>query len=278
MKHSAVPTTKRHRFLADFSVSERIAANSTASLRLDMKCVVYAAKSTEDAHGSIPTQLEDCRKMAEREGWEVIGEFSDEAASAWSGDRGPQLAAAMEAAAGAAPAVLVVQHSDRLARGDGRSARHLGEIYFWALRSEVELRSVQDDSTFTNPLLTFAMGERNFEDSKRKSLAVKSGMDRRAARGLHEQGGPRPYGYRYEDGEMQVVKAEAVVVKRVFSEYVAGASQSAIARGLQADGILTMRGGNVAPVDHRQHRHQPGLRRAHPPQRRDSAGCARRDS
>ena len=38
-----------------------------------MKAVIYAAKSTEDKHGSIPTQLEDARKVAGREGWEVIG-------------------------------------------------------------------------------------------------------------------------------------------------------------------------------------------------------------
>src|SRR4051794_7907755 len=41
--------------------------------------VVYAAKSTEDRHGSIPTQINDCRQMAARHGWEIVGEFSDEA-------------------------------------------------------------------------------------------------------------------------------------------------------------------------------------------------------
>ena len=41
------------------------------------------------------------------------------------------------------------------------------------------LRSVQDDSTFQNPVLAVVMGERNMEDSRRKSLAVKAGMERR---------------------------------------------------------------------------------------------------
>ena len=134
--------------------------------------------------------------MAARERWEVAGEYADEAVSAWTGDRGPQLAAAMGHAELLAPCVLVVQHSDRLARGDGRTARHLGEIYFWAIKAGVELRSVQDDSTFTNPLLTFAMGERNAEDSRRKSLAVKAGMRRRA-----ETGCGRPVAGRVGDSE-----------------------------------------------------------------------------
>ena len=96
--------------------------------------------------------------------------------------------------------VILVQHSDRLARGDGRDARHLGEIYFWALKAGVELRSVQDDSTFTNPLLAFAMGERNAEDSRRKSLAVKAGMKRRREAGKHH-GGPPAYGTTYWNGD-----------------------------------------------------------------------------
>src|SRR3954452_17181460 len=86
--------------------------------------VLYAAKSTEDKHGSIPTQLQDAREMAEREGWEVVGTFSDEGFSAYSGNRGPdleraKLAAQETAKDHATTCMLVVQHTDRLARGAG---------------------------------------------------------------------------------------------------------------------------------------------------------------
>jgi hypothetical protein len=53
--------------------------------------VLYGAKSSEDVRGSIPTQLEDCRALAEREGWEILNHFQDEAFSAYSGNRGPGL-------------------------------------------------------------------------------------------------------------------------------------------------------------------------------------------
>jgi site-specific DNA recombinase len=190
--------------------------------------IIYAAKSTEDKHGSIPDQLADCRAMADREDWDVLAEYHDEGFSAYKGNRGPGLASARERAArGDAPAVLLVQHSDRLARGAGDApgaAEHLAEIMFWARRHNVQLRSVQDDSTFTNPLLAFAMGERNYEDSRRKSEAVKGGMRRRAQRGQHN-GGPRPYGYRWEGpkGEQRLVphEPEAAIVRRIFAEYVA---------------------------------------------------------
>ena len=49
----------------------------------------------------------------------------------------------------------------------------------------IELRSVTDDETFTNPLLAFVMGERNTADSKRKSESVRGGQLRRVRdRGL----------------------------------------------------------------------------------------------
>src|SRR4051794_26215240 len=114
-----------------------------------LPAVIYAAKSTQDARGSIPTQLADCCEMAEREGWQVLDEFQDEAASAYSGNRGPGLEDAINAAVRAAAehgtCVLVAQHSDRFARGDGRKARHLGGLFFDMRAAGVELRSVQDD-------------------------------------------------------------------------------------------------------------------------------------
>jgi site-specific DNA recombinase len=204
--------------------------------------IAYAAKSTLDAKGSIATQLEDCRRMAEREGWRVVAEYTDEAASAFSGDRGPGLAAAMADAERTGGAIIVVQHSDRLARGDGVQARHLGEIYFWSAKAGVSIRSVQDDSTFTNPLLAFAMGERAHEDSRRKGLAVKAGMERRARRGLTS--GQRIYGYRLrENGEgLDIDPFEAGIVRRVFREFIAGRGVTHIARSLNEDGVRTSKG------------------------------------
>src|SRR5690349_10020515 len=103
--------------------------------------VIYGAKSTEDTHGSIPTQLADARELAEREGYEVVAEYNDEAASAYSGNRGDGLAAAMAKCealvAERGEAVLIVQHSDRLARGDGRKSKHLVEYALWAIKADV---------------------------------------------------------------------------------------------------------------------------------------------
>jgi hypothetical protein len=68
-------------------------------------------------------------------------------------------------------------------------------------------------------------------------------MRRRAERGK-PNGGPRPYGYRYENGGFVVVEAEAVIVRRIFRGFLAGRSLTAIARDLHREGLPTVRGGS----------------------------------
>ncbi len=151
-------------------------------------CVLYAAKSTEDRRGSIPDQLNDCRRApgdsADRL---IVAEYSDEAFSAYSGDRGPGLVDAMrhveELAREHGTAELWAQHSDRLARGDGRIARHAVEVALWALKRNIRVRTIQDPDTFRDLLYAVVTGQRNHEDSRRKGLALAAGRRRAVERG-----------------------------------------------------------------------------------------------
>jgi hypothetical protein len=161
--------------------------------------VIYAAKSTEDLRGSLPDQLQECRAAIERAGArDVHAEYADEAVSAYTQDRGPELADAMQHVEDLAQefgtAELWAQHSDRLARGDGKSARHVVEIGLWALKRDIAVRTVQDPDTFRDLLYAVVTGQRNHEDSRRKSLAVAAGHRRAVERGGHI--GPKPDGYR----------------------------------------------------------------------------------
>jgi site-specific DNA recombinase len=216
-----------------------------------VNAILYGAKSTSDPRGSIPGQLADCRTVAQGEGRQVVGEYSDEAASAFTGNRGSGLTAAKDAAI-AAGAELRVQHSDRLARGDGITADHLAEVWFALRRAGVRIRSVQDDHNLEDALRVVLIGERNNEDSKRKAEAVKDGLRRRAAERGKLVGGPRPYGYRWVpeliDGRkvshLEQVPAEAAVAKNdIFLATVNGMSQLAITRSLNERAVPTVRGG-----------------------------------
>jgi len=211
--------------------------------------ILYAAKSTKDERGSNKTQLADGRAFAECNGLTVEGEYADEDASAYHGNRGPELEAALDHAERIG-ACIVVQHSDRLARGDGVHARHLVQLVLDAKARGVRLRSKEDDSSLENVVMAAVMGERNTEDSRRKGAAVRAGMERKRQRG--EYIGHRPYGYRWERNadDIRVIvpdPAEAAIIRRIFAEYLAGRSQKAISRDLSRDKVPSHRGGQWHP-------------------------------
>jgi site-specific DNA recombinase len=222
--------------------------------------VHYAAKSTQDRHLSIPTQLDDCREKSAAEGWTCasVDEFHDEGFSAYSGNRGNGLAQAkaraVELAREHGRCMLVAQAADRFARGSGDApgaADALVEIWHQLRRQGVELRSAEDDFDLRDSASVANLGHRAHMDSRRKSNSIKKGHARRRAKGMHN-GGPRKLGYAYarhadastvKDAPLRVVPAEAEVVRRIFRDYVAGHSQRAIARTLTAEKIQTARGG-----------------------------------
>jgi DNA invertase Pin-like site-specific DNA recombinase len=211
--------------------------------------IIYAAKSTDDVHGSIPTQITDCEGMATREGWMIANAYSDEAASAYHGNRGDGLVRAQEhaelLAAEHGEAMLVVQHSDRLARGDGIAAQHLVEVLLWARKAGVRIRSVQDDSTGENLLMAAMMGERNYEDSKRKAAATAAGKRRAAERG--ESTGTVPDGYMVERTAHSATIVRRVVMsperqevyRLLWDMAIDGATVNSIVRELAARGYRT---------------------------------------
>jgi DNA invertase Pin-like site-specific DNA recombinase len=212
-------------------------------------CVIYAAKSTEDKHASIPEQITDCQAMAAEQGWEVVGVFSDEGFSAYSGNRGPDLLAAQDLAARVAAergviAMLCAQAHDRFARGAGDrpgAPQSLGELWHANRRRNVHLRTVEDDEEMRDEASVAMIGRRAYIDSQRKSKAVSKGMARRAARGQHN--GRGSLGFANVGGTFEQIPHEVALVERVVAEYLAGRSQQRIAKALNACDAKTKLGG-----------------------------------
>jgi DNA invertase Pin-like site-specific DNA recombinase len=212
---------------------------------------VYAAKSTEDRRGSIPDQLVDCRAAVEREaGRTVVAEYTDEAFSAFRRNRGPGLADAQRhvevLAQAQGTAELWAQHSDRLARGDGRSARHAVELALWALKRDIRVRTGQDPDTFRDLLYAVVTGQRNFEDSRRKGLAIASGRRRAAERGSYLGFKPDGYKRQVEINDDGLVTKTLVtdsdrrpVIEMIFRLALRGKRSPAIARALNRAGWRT---------------------------------------
>jgi Resolvase, N terminal domain/Recombinase/Homing endonuclease associated repeat/Recombinase zinc beta ribbon domain len=214
-------------------------------------CVIYAAKSTEDKRGSIPDQLRDCRAVIERDhDRRIVGEYTDESFSAFTGNRGPGLVDAMklveDLARKGTEAELWAQHSDRLARGDGKSARHAVEIALWALKREVRVRTIQDPETFRDLLYAVVTGQRNHEDSRRRGLAIAAGRRRAAIRGDYRGNKPDGYQLAVELDSSGIVKKRVVMdperkpaFEMIFRMALRGRSNGDIARALNKTGWQT---------------------------------------
>jgi hypothetical protein len=214
-------------------------------------CVIYAAKSSADQRGSIPEQLRECREAIEADPRRhLIASYNDEAVSAFRRSRGPELAGAMEHAEALASehgeAELWALHSDRLARGDGRSARHAVEIALWALKRDVKVRTLQDPDTFRDLLYAVVTGQRNHEDSRRKGLASAAGRRRAAERGQYT--GAKPDGYRRAitisqsgaiEKRLEIDPERRAVVELIFAMALRRRGTGEIARALAQKGFLT---------------------------------------
>ena len=189
-----------------------------------------------------------------------MGRFSDEGFSAYSGNRGPGLEAAKAAAVDAAmahgSAVLVAQHSDRVARGAGDApdaSDHLVEVVSGLTRHKIVLRTVQDDyyrDPKTAHLMAAVMGQRNTEDSRRKSEAVTSGLKRRkesgqpvghSLRATRSTRGSATTGCRSRPGVVDQERMDSIVI-RAMERVEAGFTFGDVARRLNAEGLSTRRG------------------------------------
>lgn len=91
-------------------------------------------------------------------------------------------------------------------------------------------------------LLTI-MASLSQKESQSLSQNVKLGLQYRYQQGLMQVNHKRFLGYtKDEEGRLIIEQEEAEVVKRIYQEYLEGASLAQIGKSLEADGILTAAG------------------------------------
>ena len=220
------------------------------------RAVIYARYSSElQSERSIKDQVALCRQKAERENWKVTETFTDYALSGASLAR-PGLQALIEKARGGGFDLLLTESLDRLSRDQEDIAGLYKRLSAW----QVQIVTLSE-----GPINELHVGLKGTMNALfLKDLAAKSlrGQIGKAREGL--AAGGIPYGYEVvrkigEDGELvrghrRIVAEHADVVRRIFTEFAAGRSSRAIAKGLNADGIPSPRGGQWNPSTIQGHR------------------------
>jgi DNA invertase Pin-like site-specific DNA recombinase len=191
---------------------------------------------------SLRTQETDCRALAKRKGWTVVKVFKDPGRSAWKDNRDRPAFADMLAALEAGQITSIIAwKQDRL----GRRVTEVAALLDSCRRLGAEIATVVDglDTTTAAGRMAAQVIAASAEmESANTSARVARAMQARAERG-DAHGGPRPYGYRRDNGTLVVDQEEAAVVREAVRRVIAGESIGALLRDFGDRSITTSRGG-----------------------------------
>lgn len=207
-----------------------------------MRTAAYARYSSDaQREASLEDQLRNCRAYCERMGWPDPVAYTDAAISGARSDR-PGYRALLNDAGRFD--VILVDDLSRLSRDSIESAKAVKRLTFAGVR----LIGVSDGvdtgrkSHKADVGLRGLMSELYLDDLAEKTHR---GLKGRALAGA--SAGGLPYGYTAPSiGARAIHDGQAAIVRRIFAEYLAGATPRAIAAGLNRDGIPSPRGGTWA--------------------------------
>lgn len=212
-----------------------------------MRAGIYARISSDrDGDGlGVARQIEDCERLAQRKGWQVVGPYVDDDVSAWSGKKRPQYAQILEDLEAGAINGLLVYDLDRLHRQPSELES------FIALCQRLQLTNVtsvsgdidltRSDGQFQARILA-AVAKKESDD---KSRRIRRKHEELAERGKVSGGGSRPYGY--EADKVTLRPAEAAIVEECARRFLAGEAIRAIADDLNARGVVSASGAAWSP-------------------------------
>jgi site-specific DNA recombinase len=206
---------------------------------------IYARVSTEDQGKgfSIPTQIEACQKLADREGYTVPENhiLIDEGLSGTTMDR-PALRTLRDLVNTKAIAAVVVHDPDRLSRNLGHQLLLAEEFERAAVKLLIVSHPMEQGP---EGWLFFQMRGALAEYERAKILErLKRGLIGRVKAG-HPNGGAVAFGYRYikepHGGRWEIDEDEAAVVRNMFRLCLEGVPTRGIARLFTEERIPTRR-------------------------------------
>ena len=211
-----------------------------------MKVAIYARYSSDNQRdASIADQLRICRLHAEKQGWQVVEEYTDHAISGASLLR-PGIQALISDATRGRFRYVLAEAMDRLSRDQ----EDIAGFYKRMAYSDVKIVTLSEgEVTHLHVGLKGTMNALFLKD-----LADKTRRGQRGRVELGKSGGGNSYGYdvvkKFDAsgepvrGDRTINEVQADVVSRIFRDYAAGKSAKRIAFELNKDSISAPGGGD----------------------------------
>jgi site-specific DNA recombinase len=205
-----------------------------------LRTAAYARYSTDlQREASLEDQLRNIRQRCVREGWREPVVYSDAAISGARSDR-PGFRALLADAGARKFDVLMVDDLSRLSRDKDDTGKAIKRMTFAGVRviGVSDGTDTARDGYELDTGIRAVIGEHYLRDLAKKTHR---GLTGRALSGA--SAGGLPYGYRVAGvGQRTIDEAQAAVVRRIYADYVAGASPRAIAFALNRESVPPPRG------------------------------------
>jgi len=207
------------------------------------RAVIYARYSSENQReASIDDQIEVCKRLIERQGWQLTQVYADRSISGANAANRPAFQQMVADGDTGAFDVIVAEAVDRI----GRKLSDIAALFDRLTYVGIKVHTVATGEVTTLQVgMLGTMAQMYLSDLREKTWRGQLG---RVLQGKIPAG--RAYGYDIipsenpdQGGERRVNPAEAAIIKRVFTEFASGRSPRDIVKSLNADGIPGPEGG-----------------------------------
>src|SRR3954467_10096722 len=218
---------------------------------MQRRAVIYTRMSRDRAGAGlgVDRQRHECVELADRLGWQIVSERSDNDLSAYSGKPRPGYQALLNDVENGRADAVVVWHTDRLHRRPVELEHYIDVCDPRGVTTQTVKACPLDLATPAGRMVARMLGSAGRYEVEHMIERTQAAKLQAAAAGRWK-GGRRPFGY--EADGVTICEVEAVEIRKAADGLLAGMSLRAIARDWNARGVTTSTGGPWKPTEVRK--------------------------
>ena len=221
---------------------KRVGNTAAAEQRPKLKVAAYCRVSTdrEEQASSYEAQVAHYTQFIQKNPeWELAGIYADDGITGTNTKKREEFNRMIQDCMNGNIDMIITKSISRFARNTLDCLKYIRELKEKNIPVFFEKENINTMDSKGEVLLTI-MASLAQQESQSLSQNIKLGLQYRFQNGEVRVNHSRFLGYtKDEEGNLIIEPAEAEVVKRIYREYLEGASLLQIGRGLEADGILT---------------------------------------
>lgn len=210
-----------------------------------LRVAAYCRVSTDrdEQESSYETQVEHYTEFIDRNPeWQLAGIYADDGISGTNTKKREEFNRMIEDCMASKIDIVITKSISRFARNTLDCLKYIRQLKEKNISVYFEKENINTMDAKGEVLLTI-MASLAQQESQSISQNVKLGLQFRYQAGKVQVNHNRFLGYTKDDeGNLVIVPEEAEIVKRIYREYLEGASLLQIGKGLETDGILTAAG------------------------------------